>query len=603
VEVALGGATPAVHPTDMRLPPWGEHDVLVSHDVAAPMRDGVLLRANIYRPDGDGRFPVLLSRQPYNKDVNINLMYADPVRLASYGYVVVMQDVRGRYASDGEFTVSEQEFDDGYDSVQWAAGLPGADGRVGMFGRSYHAETQWRAAVMRPPALKSIVTGVSKSHHVIEAEERPGGAHEGSRLGWRQFQVGADELLRRYRGDPDALARAMADYADTSSRLASGELLCTLPLRRLADLPGSVMGDVITTMDQPLDAALFQRPWPADMYQRVQADTFQIGGWYDIFLAGTLNQYRAMAEIADRTGRRPPQLLIGPWTHSVFLGASGELDFGPTASGANIDGRGGLNDEHIRWFDATLKGRADALDGTAPVRLFVMGENRWRSYDRYPVPGTRAEQWHLQPGGGLDRAAPPDSGPDRYDYDPADPVPTVGGSTMLAPPLAPGPFDQRGVEARPDVLSYTSEPLPQSYTVLGAVSLVLYAASSARDTDFVARLVDVHPDGRAINVADGIIRASARETYPRPGVVRPVPPTSIEPDVPYEFCVDLWATGLTFLPGHRIRVDVTSSSHPRWIRHTNTAGNQLDATELVVARQRVFHDPGRPSRLVLTVVG
>jgi putative CocE/NonD family hydrolase len=586
----------------MSLPPWGKHDVVVSHDVPAPMRDGVLLRANIYRPADNGRYPVLLSRQPYNKDVNINLMYADPVRLASYGYLVVMQDVRGRYASDGEFAASDQEFDDGYDSVQWTAGLPGANGRVGMFGRSYHSETQWRAAVMQPPALKSMVTGVSKVHHVIEAEERPGGAHEGSRLGWRQFQIGADALARRHRGNPDALARAMAEYADTSGRLASGELLSAVPLRRLADLAGSMMGDVIAAMDQPLDAPLYQRPWPADMYERVQADTFQIGGWYDIFLTGTLNQYRAMAEVAERTGRRSPHLLIGPWTHSMFLGSSGQLDFGPVASGANIDGRGGLNDEHLRWFDATLKGRDEALAGTAPVRLFVMGENRWRSYDRYPVPGTRTEEWHLQPAGGLDRAAPPDSAPDRYDYDPADPVPTVGGSTMLAPTLPPGPFDQRAIEARPDVLSYTSTPLRQPYTVLGAVSVVLYAASSARDTDFVARLVDVHPDGRAFNVVDGITRASARDTYPSPGVVRPVPPTPIEPDVPYELHIDLWATGLTFLPGHRIRVDVTSSSHPRWIRHTNTAGSQVDATDLVVARQQIFHDPRRPSRLILTVL-
>jgi putative CocE/NonD family hydrolase len=309
-----------------------------------------------------------------------------------------------------------------------------------------------------------------------------------------------------------------------------------------------------------------------------------------------------MAAIAERTGRRPPHLLIGPWTHSVFLGNSGQLDFGPAASGANIDGRGGLNDEHLRWYDATLKGREDALAGTAPVRLFVMGENRWRAFDRYPVPGTRTEEWHLQPAGGLDRTAAPGSDPDVYDYDPAHPVPTLGGSTMLAPTLPPGPFDQHDIEARPDVLSYTSAPLDHPYTVLGSVWMTLYAASSALDTDFVARLVDVHPDGRAFNVVDGIIRASTRKTYAEPGVVRPTPPTLLEPDTPYQFSIDLWATGITFLPGHRIRVDLTSSSHPRWIRHTNT-DNVLDATELVVARQRIFHDPQRPSRIHLTVVG
>jgi putative CocE/NonD family hydrolase len=577
-------------------------DVLVQHDVEARMRDGVVLRANVYRPSDEARYPVLLSRQPYNKDVNINLMYADPVRLAAHGYIVVMQDVRGRYASDGEFTPSEQEFEDGFDSVEWAAGLPGSDGQVGTFGRSYHSETQWRAAVMEPPALKSMVTGVSRFHYAIEAQERPGGAHEGSRLGWPQFQIGADALLRRHRADPVKLARAMAEFGVTTARLASGELLDLLPLRQIADLPGSMMGSVVAAMSGPLDAPLYRRPWPADTYERVHADTFHIGGWYDIFTPGTLSQYEAMRDVAERRGQRVPHLLVGPWTHSSYMGTTGQLDFGPSASGAVLDGRGGLNGEHLRWYDATLKGDDDALADTAPVRLFIMGENRWRSFDRYPVPGTRSEEWHLQPGGGLDRAAPPESRPDAYDYDPADPVPTVGGSTMLAPTLPPGPLDQRDIGSRPDVLCYTGAPLQQPYTVLGAVSMTLFAASSAPDTDFVARLIDVHPDGRAFNVADGIIRASARDTYPQPGIVRPAPPVPLEPNTPYGFRIDMWATGLTFLPGHRIRVDITSSSHPRWIRHTNTYGDAVDAAEPRTARQQIFHDPERPSRIHLTIL-
>jgi putative CocE/NonD family hydrolase len=286
----------------------------------------------------------------------------------------------------------------------------------------------------------------------------------------------------------------------------------------------------------------------------------------------------------------------------VFLATSGQLDFGPVAGAGNIDGRGGMNDEHIRWFDATLKGDESALEGFAPVRLFVMGENRWRSYDEYPVPGARVQEWHLHPAGGLDPGVPPVGEPDGYDYDPADPVPTVGGSTMLAGTTPPGPFDQREIEARADVLSYTSEPLHRPYTVLGQVWVTLFASSSAPDTDFVARLVDVYPDGRAFNVADGIVRAATRETYRVPGAVRPIPPSPLEPGAVYEFTVDLSATGLTFLPGHRIRIDVTSSCHPRWIRHTNTGIDQVDATELVVARQRIFHDAQRPSRLHVTVV-
>src|SRR4051794_25215802 len=434
------------------------HDVLVQHDVEGRMRDGVILRANVFRPAGGGPYPVLLSRQPYNKDVNINLMYVDPLLLAANGYIVVMQDVRGRYASDGQFTPSDQEFEDGFDSVQWAAGLPGSDGQVGMFGRSYHSETQWRAAVMAPPALKSMVTGVSRFHYSTEAQERPGGAHEGSRLGWVQFQIGADALARRFRGDPEGLARAMAEFGPTTARLASGELLETLPLRRLADLPGSAMGDVIAAMSRPLDAPLYRPPWPADTYDRVNADTFHIGGWYDIFTPGTLTQYEAMRNVTARTGRRVPHLLVGPWTHSSYLPNAGQLDFGAAASGAVLDGRGGLNGEHLRWYDATLKGDESALGGTAPVRLFVMGENRWRPYDTYPVPGARVEDWSLQPGGGLEPAPAPDSEPDSYVYDPANPVPTLGGSTMLAPHLHPGPSAHGRTMPRPAGLSSPTPP-------------------------------------------------------------------------------------------------------------------------------------------------
>ena len=257
--------------------------VVIEHDVPARMRDGVVLRANVYRPPDEGAYPVLLSRQPYDKNTNINPVYADPVKLAAAGYLVVMQDVRGRYASDGDFDPGVHEFEDGYDTVQWAAGLPGSNGRVGTWGRSYHAETQWRAAVTEPPALRSMVLGVSKFHYNLEAQERPGGAHEGSRLGWYQFQIGAEALRRRWVDDPARAAEEQRLLAETTAQLASGELFDLLPLRQLGDLPGSVMGEVIAAMDRPPDAPLSRRPWPADTYDFVSADTFHIGGWYDIF--------------------------------------------------------------------------------------------------------------------------------------------------------------------------------------------------------------------------------------------------------------------------------------------------------------------------------
>jgi uncharacterized protein len=359
--------------------------VVIEHDVPARMRDGVVLRANVYRPSDDGAYPVLLSRQPYDKNTNINLVYADPVRLAAAGYLVVMQDVRGRYASDGDFDPGVHEFEDGYDTVQWAAGLPGSNGRVGTWGRSYHAETQWRAAVTGPPALRSMVLGVSKFHYNLEAQERPGGAHEGSRLGWYQFQIGAEALRRRWIDDPARAAEEQRLLAETTARLASGELFDLLPLRQLGDLPGSVLGEVIAAMDRPPDAPLNRRPWPSDTYDVVRADTFHIGGWYDIFTKGTLDQYQAMAAAAARSRRRPPRLLVGPWTHSSFVSRQGEVDFGSDASGADLGGTGGLNAEHLRWFGATLKGDDQGLVDVPPVRLNG-GELLARLR---PVPGPR----------------------------------------------------------------------------------------------------------------------------------------------------------------------------------------------------------------------
>jgi putative CocE/NonD family hydrolase len=268
-----------------------------------------------------------------------------------------------------------------------------------------------------------------------------------------------------------------------------------------------------------------------------------------------------------------------------------------------LDYRGDLTDAHLRWFDATLKRDEGALRGTPPVKVFVMGENRWRGYEEWPPPGSHREDWHLRSDGSLRRGAGgAGDEPARYDYDPEDPVPTVGGPVLMAAIHRSGPRDQRAIESRPDVLVYTSSPLESPLTVLGSIYVTLFAASSAPDTDFVARLVDVHPDGRAICVADGILRASARESYPASGVVRPVAPSPIKPGVVYEYVIDLWATGITFPPDHRMRVEITSSSHPRWERNLNTGESTLDSSRTEVARQTIFHDAGRPSRITLTVV-
>jgi putative CocE/NonD family hydrolase len=332
----------------------------------------------------------------------------------------------------------------------------------------------------------------------------------------------------------------------------------------------------------------------------VEVPTFHIGGWYDCFIGETLRQYGAMKERLQRTGMRPPRLLIGPWTHGEFGSLVGDLDFGIGSSGLFINYRGDLTDVHLRWLDATLKGNEGALQDTPPVEVFVMGENRWRGYEEWPVRGSYSERWYLHGGGLLSRGRSERGDPDEYDYDPRDPVPTIGGPILMAPIHRPGARDQRPNEERPDVLVYRSEMLDDDYTTLGSVYATLFAASSAPDTDFVVRLVDVHPDGRGIGVADGIVRASARESYPAPGIIEPAEPSRIEPGRVYEYCIDLWATGITFKAGHRIGVEITSSSFPRWDRNPNTGDARSSRTE--VARQRIFHDPERPSHITLTVV-
>ncbi len=577
-------------------------EIRVQKNVPAEMRDGTTLLSNVYRPAGDGEYPVLLTRLPYGKDLPLGTSVLDPIKAAQAGYVVVVQDVRGRYRSEGKFVPFVSEYEDGYDTVEWAARLPGSNGSVGMYGLSYFGKTQWQAAVMRPPSLKSMVPGITWGNHLNGVQMRGGVQELGLMQYWAPVSLALDLLLRKYAGDPERIGERMPALVEVIDTILAGGGYDALPL---ADLPNP--DDLLSFVRGGFERGVDHEGWDHlnidGKYGRVEAPTFHIGGWYDCFIGETLRQYAAMKERAGEAGMRPPRLMVGPWTHGAFGSTFGDLDFGIGSSGFFLNYRGDLTDAHLRWFDATLKGEESALDGTPPVRVFVMGENRWRGYEEWPPPGARQKDWHLRSGGGLLRE-PGGAGDDpaSYDYDPEDPVPTVGGPILMAPIHRAGPRDQRPVEARQDVLVYTSPPLENPYTVLGSVYVTLFAASSAPDTDFVARLVDVHPDGRAMGVADGIVRASARESYPAPGVIKPVAPSPIEPGEVYEYAIDLWATGITFLAGHRLRVEITSSSHPRWERNLNTGESAVHSSRTEVAHQTIFHDAAHPSRLTLTVV-
>jgi len=347
-------------------------------------------------------------------------------------------------------------------------------------------------------------------------------------------------------------------------------------------------------------------------YDAVTVPTLHLGGWYDCFCGETIRQYAAMRDRAAAAGRPAPRLIMGPWTHGRFDNMIGELDFGVASTGAVLGGRGDLTALHQRWFDATLKDDERALANDPPVQLFVMGENRWRSYPSWPVPGATEATWFFSSGGqangrGGDGALRPfpatATAHDTFFADPADPVPTRGGATLLHPAIPRGAIDQGPNEDRRDLLCYTSAPFTAPYTIIGPVSVVLHASSSAPDTDFVARLVDVWPDGRAINITDGIIRASARESYPAPGTFAFTAPRPIEPGQVYEYAIDCWATALTLPPGHRLRVEIASSNFPRWDRNPQTGEDSATTTQMVTARQQIFHDTVRPSRLIVWQVG
>jgi putative CocE/NonD family hydrolase len=548
--------------------------VTVEFDVPARMRDGVTLRANVYRPEGEGPWPTLLSRTPYGKDAVEE--WLDPLQAAHRGFMVVVQDTRGRFASEGEWMPLRYEREDGYDTVEWAAKLPGSSGRVGMYGASYFGNTQWMAAIEQPPSLAAIAPAMTWSDPLDGLFARGGAIELGVTPGWT-LMMGAAHLLRLPLSEQERSERLEALIDDIDALPSDG--YSSLPVHDLAVLQRHESPELGTlrTLEDPSVAA---RCTIAGHYERVSAASFHIGGWYDIFSQGVLDSYAAMAGLG-----RPARLIVGPWTHfSPFGDPIGDLCFGLRCSrlAPAYDG-GDLNDAQLAWLRRQLVPEADQVDAEqAPVRIFVMGRNVWRDERSWPLTRARTERWFL--GGGTLRPDSPDAEatPTEFTYDPADPVPTVGGNTVMASAYPAGPCDQKAIEARPDVCVFTSEPLQQDLEVTGRVRVVLHAQSSAPSTDWVARLCDVHPDGRSFNICDGILRIDQGANACQ------------------QIKIDLWSTCNVFLAGHRLRVHITSSSFPRWDRNLNT-GNQREPRSQT-AHQQVRHDAQRASWIELPVV-
>ncbi|TMD57818.1 MAG: CocE/NonD family hydrolase [Chloroflexi bacterium] len=561
-------------------------DVIVEFNVPVRMRDGVALRTNVYRPS-DGRHPVLLTRTPYGKDFPNAGAPLDPAQVARRGYVVAVQDVRGRFASEGEWGPFVHEACDGVDSIGWAASLPYGDGRVGTFGGSYVGFTQFAMAAEAMEAVRAI-TPTFTWGDPFDGQIFRGGAFElGLGTTW-SLLLGLNGVTRRHAADPQRAALAVAGLVREFDALARSGY-ASLPLREFAPLfRHGLFDEIREAIEHPMDRSRAHELDVAARLERVSAPAFIVGGWYDIFLKGTLDNYAAL-----RKRGVPAKLLIGPWAHIQYGSRIGEMVFGFAAQAAFIDLRADLGSLLVRWFDRWVKGEENGVDREPPVLIFVMGANRWRAEAEWPPAGMLQTSYFLRGEGGLSIGRPSAELPDEYVYDPRDPVPTLGGATLLAPEFPAGAYDQRPIEAREDVLSYTTEPLSRDTDLIGPVRVHLIASSSAPDTDFVARLVDVHPDGYAQNLTDGIVRARYRD---------PEHAAPIEPGRPYEFVIDLWATANRFFAGHRIRLDISSSSFPRWDRNPGT-GHPFGAdAELQPARQSIFHDAEHPSRIVLPVV-
>jgi uncharacterized protein len=580
--------------------------VSVDFDVPAKMRDGVILRANVYRPVGEGPWPVLFTRLPYGKDLPLGTSLMDPTQVARRGYIVVVQDTRGRSNSEGAWNPMRNEILDGEDSVAWAAQLPYSNGDVGMYGISYFGFTQWAAAIQRPPALKVMIPVMTWNDPLNGVLFRGGALELGTTASW-QMMMGLDVLLRRYRGDPDPRNLGGALYMLTKEMDALAKLgYWSLPLKEFGPLKRNDVAPVFfESIEAPMGREQAAPLTILGRHEQVTVPTFNIGGWYDIFLQDTIENFRIMRSQGSTPEARQSKLLIGPWAHGVFSNPIGELDFGFASSAALIDLRIDFVSLQLRWFDTFLKGIDTGILNEAPIKLFVMGANVWRDEQEWPLARAIETRYYLHSqghantlhgDGELSTGAPGTEPTDAYVYDPARPVITHGGALLMTAEFRPGPFDQSSIEGREDVLVYSTPVLEQDVEVTGPVKVHLWAISSAPDTDFVARLVDVHPDGYAQNLTDGIIRARYRN-FSHGGAEE-----LIEPGKAYEYEIDLWATSNLFKQGHRIRLDVTSSNFPRWDRNPNTGHVFGEDDEVMVARQTILHDAAHPSYILLPLV-
>jgi len=546
-------------------------DVGAVVEVGIPMRDGVELAADIYLPDASALpAPAIVQITPYDKS-NPTFFPAEGRFYQEHGYAFVVVDVRGRGKSEGEWRAFVNDPQDGYDIIEWVAAQDWCTGKVGTTGLSYMGWTQWAAASERPPHLTCMVSTSAAGR-------------------WQQEIPYTSGVFQLYFGWWVHMVRRRINESYSLAHTDWDEVLRRLPLEAIGEFinpTGQTWRDMMDhdTLDDFWRAIRFD-----DRYAGIDVPCLHVTGWDDLEdLLGAFHHYEHMVRYSP--ARDAQRLVVGPWSHlgsryphSRYL----DIDFGPEAA---LD----MDQLHLQWFDYWLKGIDNGILDTAPVRLFEPGTNVWVEADHWPL-AEREEVLHLRFDGAegtLTTDPPAAADPDRtYRYDPMDPAPTQ--MDVRRYPIEEIPLDQTAVEARDDVIVYTSEVLTEPVVISGWPRLELFASSDCDDTDWHVKITDVHPDGRSIKVTQGCLRASYRDSLESP--------TPLTPGEPTRFTVELWPTHHAFLPGHRIRVSITSSDFPWFARNMNRFGPIKWAANPRVAHNTVHHAPAYPSRLHLPVV-
>ncbi len=561
-----------------------EYQVKIEKEVAASMRDGVKLYATIFRPDAQGKFPVILIRTPYNQERYQKNTF--PGYAAQRGYVVIVQDVRGRYSSEGEFLPYAQEINDGYDAVEWAAALPYSNGKVGTQGCSYLGAVQWQLATASPPHLVAIFpqcTFANARHFFFF-----GGAFDMSWIPWLNGRVPDIKRRKGVEKKEDLAEETRAQWSRNQWKWYR-----FLPLKELPLLK-EFCPYYYEWLDHQDDGPYWDFVNVEKKHKDVNVPAYSLTGWFDDGYGqpGAILNFIGMKKNGKtKTAREGQKLIIGPWTHCNPRSRAGDIDFGEDAK---ID----LNALVIRWCDYWLKGIDNGIMEEPPIKIFVMGDNTWRYEQEWPLARTEFTPFYLHSqgeanslngDGSLDRQQPAAETPDRYIYDPANPVTDYTERS--------GPRDQRPVEVRNDVLVFTSEPLASDLEATGPIEAEIWASSSAKDTDFVVKVTDVYPDGTSQNITpplSGILRAKYRESESEPQL--------LSPGKIYKFTIGLMYTSHVFKAGHRIRVSITSSYFPYIDRNLNTGHPFGEDAELVRATQTIYHDEKHPSRVILPII-